>query len=147
MSFDYLNRLQPELSKTARYTLSMISTDNGETNPVLIVRPATDVNKPYTNEQMKMARRNAAAMRAGGATLAMLEANRDNDRELFAKYVVTDWEHIVEDDGKVLKFSVDACTDFLKSLPNWIFDDLRSFCGSSSNFVDAVVNVEGIVKN
>ena len=147
MSLDYLKRLQPESTKSVRYPLNMISTDNGETNPTLLVRPATEVNKAFANEQMKMARKNVPAMRSGGLTVALIEDTRDNDRVLFSKYVITGWEHVVEDDGSELVFSSGSCLEFLQALPDWVFDEVRNFCGNSQNFVESVVNVEGVAKN
>jgi len=131
---------------TAEYTLSSISTDGGETNPVLIVRVAGESNKGFANEQLKMTRKNANAYRAGAVNMSMVADTRSNDRRLYSKYVVVGWTNVVDADGASVAFSVSECNDFIESLPDWIFDELRNFCSNPSNFVDTV-NVEGISKN
>lgn len=140
--FSHLERFQPSVDKTVAYRLFQI-----EGEPILHMKQATDANKPYWNGVL---RRNSAAvrrLRGGNLNAAVLEETRDNDRELFAKHVVTGWEKVVDTDGQPVVFSQEDCLEFLRALPNWVFDDVRSYAADAQNFVEDSTDSEALSGN
>lgn len=139
--FSHLSQFDVRLDKTSRYVLYQIS---GE--PVLIVAPATEANKPYFNAVLKRARRSSRAIQAGAVNLGMISENRTEDRQLYPEHIVVGWDGVVDKDKNPVDFSLDNCRAFLRALPDWIFDDLRQYCGNPNNFVDQI-DVEDVAKN
>lgn len=133
--FSHLKVLEVSPDKTARYTLHQI-TVNGKT-PTLIVAPATEANKPYFNALLKRAGKMAGALRAGNINAGMIEQNRGEDYDLYPRHVVKGWEDMVDGKtGKDVAFSKEECANFLSELPDWLFDDLRNWCGNPANFAE-----------
>ena len=66
----------------------------------------------------------------------MVRENRDQDRVLFAKYVVKGWKRIIDSEGNEVEFNEKNCFDFLTCLPDWIFDQVRNFAATPDNFID-----------
>lgn len=143
-NFSHLGSLEVSADKTAEYTLHQI-TVNG-VSPTLIVAPATEVNKPYFNALLKRAGKNARQVRAGAVNTGLIEENRDEDRELYPKYVIKGWRNVLDVEGATVKFSQKEVQSFLDALPAWMFDDLRSFCGSPVNFTE-LVDIDTSAKN
>lgn len=140
--FSYLSTLKVEKDKTARLKLHQIMV-NGR-SPTLILRPATEANKPYFNALLQRA---GKIQRGQGLSAGMVEDNRDDDRELFPKYIMTGWEDMVDiKDGTDLKFDRETAVDFVRALPDWLFDVVRDFAGSTSNYSEAL-NIEVTAKN
>lgn len=136
MDFSHLKQLDVK-NKTVDYPIYQIA---GE--PVLVLKPATEANKPYFNAVLKRSRRNIRAVQSGAINNKMLAENRDEDRELYPRHVIADWKGITDSKGKPVDFSVDACRSFLEALPDWVFDEIRNFAGSSANFTGEVIDVE-----
>ncbi len=132
--FSHLTVLEVTQDATARYTLHQI-TVNGKT-PTLIVAPATEANKPYFNALLKRAGKSAKAIRAGAVNSGMIEENRDEEQELYPRYIIKGWEDMIDAAGNEVDFSREECVDFLSKLPSWIFDDLRQFCGNPASFTE-----------
>lgn len=132
--FSHLKVLEVTDDKTARYTLHQITVNNK--TPTLIVAPATEANKPYFNALLKRSGKSVRAVRAGSVNTGMIEDNREDEQELYPKYIIKGWEDMIDAKGKDTVFSVAECVDFLNQLPNWIFDDLRQFCGNPANFTE-----------
>lgn len=130
MDFSHLKNLDVK-DKTARFPIHQIAGA-----PVLIVKPATEANKPYFNAVLKKSRRNVRALKAGAISQVMIAENREQDRCLFPKFVVVGWEGVADSKGKDAEFSPDNCEAFLRALPDWIFDEVRNFAGDSVNFTD-----------
>lgn len=104
--------------------------------PVLFLRPAGEKNKPYHNALLKRNAKLAARFRARTKiTREMLKENREHDRALYGKFVISGWEGIQTKDGEEAAFSPEVCKQFLAALPDWIFDDLRLFAVDPSNFL------------
>jgi hypothetical protein len=103
-------------------------------SPVLIGRPATERNKPYFNEQC---RRSEHLIRRKARLSAELVAdNRNRDRELYPKFVLTGWKDVIDADGKLVVYSQAECEAFLRNgLDDDIFDDeVRAFFSNEANF-------------
>lgn len=128
--FGHLKKLDVK-DKTARYSIFQI-----EGEPALILKPANEANKPYFNAVLKRSRRNVKAIQAGAVNQAMISENRAQDRELFPRFVVVGWEGVTDSKGKEVEFSRDNCSDFLRALPDWIFDEVRNYASNSANFAD-----------
>ena len=78
----------------------------------------------------------------------MIKRTRADDRELYSKYIVTDWGGIVDVDNNPVEFSPDNCLDFLNAIEDESFDGLRDFAGDHQTFVeDAVTDTEETAKN
>jgi hypothetical protein len=141
MDFSHLKSLDVR-DKTAPYTIHQIAGA-----PVLTVRPATEANKPYFNAVLKRSRNNVRALKAGALSQAMIAENREQDRELFPRFVVIGWADVVDSQGAVVPFTAANCADFLRALPDWIFDDLRNFAGDSVNFAGEMPDIVAKAKN
>lgn len=132
--FSHLKKL--EIAGTAEYPMPEL----GE-GTVLTVKPSGESNKEYFN----------ALLRATGAgkrqkkrkvDAAMVAEIRNQDKELYPKYVIVGWEGLYDAKGAKVKFSPEAAADLLAQLPDYIFDGVRGFCGEPESFVDYVIDVE-----
>jgi hypothetical protein len=130
MSFNHLAKYDVA-REPVPYTLYQL---DGE--PKLFLQPGTEVNKPYHNALLKRNAKLAQRFRAGTkVTREMLKENREHDKILYAKHVITGWEGIVDDDGNEVAFTPEVCRQFLAQLPDWIFDDARVFATNPANFL------------
>lgn len=134
--FSHLKNLDVK-DKSAQYTIHQIAG-----TPVLTIKPATEANKPYFNAVLKKSRRNVRALKAGAINQVMIAENREQDRDLFPKFVVTGWIGLTDAKGKEVEFNRENCEAFLRALPDWIFDEVRDFAGNSVNFADDMPDVE-----
>lgn len=131
--FSHLSALEVARDKTARLTLHQI-TVNG-VSPTLILKPATEANKPYFNALLKSAGR---TIRSGVISAGVIEENREEDRDLFPKFVVDGWEDMVDATGKEAKCDKETAKQFLDALPDWLFDEVRNFASNTANYADIV---------
>lgn len=106
-----------------------------EGEPTLQVRSTTDANKQYLNALLK-GRKALRLMRGRKINSSVLDANRDQDRELYPKFVITGWDEktVVDSNSDPVSFSKENCELFLRALPNDIFDELRTYCSDPDNF-------------
>lgn len=128
VDFSNLKQLDISADKTALYTLLPL-----KGSPKLILSPATADNKPFFNDALKRSRNTQKSKTVNSATV---DAIREADRVIFSEYIVKSWEGVTDKSGEPVPFTKENCLDFLKALPNWIFDDLRIFASSIENFVD-----------
>jgi hypothetical protein len=136
MDFSHLKNLDVK-DRTARFPIHQIAGA-----PALILKPATEVNKPYFNAVLKRSRRNMRALKAGAINQVMIAENREQDRELFPKFVVIGWEDMTDSKGEDAEFNLENCEAFLRALPDWIFDEVRDFAGNSVNFTEDIQDAE-----
>lgn len=142
MSFGHLKNLNVA-EKTARFEIPIL----GEA--VLIVKPATEANKPFFNAALKGIPKQVSRPSKQQVTQKQLDASRENDRKLYPQHVIVGWERVTDDQGAEVAFSVDECQMFIDELINhapWIFDDLRIFANNPTNFID-VMDIEVRSKN
>lgn len=136
--FSHLQKLDVATADAVDFELFQL-----EGEPVLKVRPATEANKPYFNAVLRRSSRTQRALTARNMNAGTVAANRREDRELYAAHIVCGWSRIVDSEGKDVPYTKEAARDFLAALPDWIFDDLRVFCGNPSNFLeDGVAEAE-----
>lgn len=141
--FAHLKKLDVQGGQTAEFHLHAL-----DGTPVLHVRPALESNTSYFNASLKSSRKNMRAMRNGNINAGLLDETRETDRELYAKHVVVGWKGIQDAQGKDVPFTREVCAEFLDALPNWLFDELREFCGTPVNFIDDdQVDGEAVGKN
>lgn len=128
--FSHLSKYEVKADRRIEYVL-----DDIEGEPILILAPATSENKPYYNKVLRKTAKNPlkAIKKINAGTV---RENRDQDRVLFAKYVVKGWKRIVDGDGEEVEFSHQNCFEFLSALPDWIFDQVRNYAASPDNFID-----------
>lgn len=136
--FDYLKELEVDKDKTVDYVVEDLNNE-----PTLFIVPATEANKGYFNALLKKTKIKNVGKKINTDVLAR---NRDEDRELYPKYVIKGWSGMVDDNNKEVKFDQKICTKFLEMLPDWIFNKLRNFAATSENFTK-VIDIEGKAKN
>ena len=129
--FSHLQKLDVGVAETIDYELFQI-----EGEPVLELAPATEANKPYFNAVLRRSRKSVRALQAGSISPGMIASNREEDRALYVAHIIRGWRGVLDSDGKVAPFTQENVRDFLAALPNWIFDDLRTYAGNPANFMD-----------
>lgn len=139
--FSNLKVLDVTSDTTAEYIFPFIP---GE--PSLILAPAHDSNEAFLNERLRLQieRTEKAAdgprKQAAKITVEDLKAGQQEDREqdrlLLSRTCARGWGTPPKDvDGNQPEFSAENCYDFLKALPDYMFDPLRNFCANIYNFV------------
>lgn len=128
--FEHFKKLSTEMQDTKEYTFYEI-----EGHPTLIVSPATESNKKYYNAALRMARTGGVRSR-NSVTVKTLAQTREQERDLYPKYIVKDWKDVTDVDGKVVEFNEEDCRGFINALPLELFDELRFFCGDFKNFAE-----------
>lgn len=102
----------------------------------ICVRPATEANPAYYNA---MLRRSGARVRrlqrTETITAADTDQNRSEDRELYPRFVLLNWEGILDKDNNPVPFTADRAREFCAKLPAWLFDRLRNFAATPERFV------------
>lgn len=116
------------------YTLPI----EGDPRPRLELVHAGSTNKPYTQATLSANAKtgNTRRMQRGQHSASMIEDGLRIDRELFPKHVIKGWSGVKDVEGNEVPFSVQACTEFLEALPDWIMQDISAFAGVGANFVD-----------
>jgi hypothetical protein len=113
-------------------------------SPKLVLAPATEANKPFLNAQLAYANsRGARSMRK--VTSNKIEEAREKDRELYALHVVKGWKGVQDTDEKEVPFDSENCLEFLKALPDWIFDEVRAVASEPQSFTE--LDREGLAGN
>lgn len=102
--------------------------------PYLMVAPAQEANKPYLNARLRTMGKGVKALKKKLTASTVTEA-REQDVELFAKYVVKGWEGVRNSEGEEAEFTVENCEAFLAALPSYIFDKLRDFATDPDSFI------------
>lgn len=132
-NFDNLKAFEVKTDTSVRYDITEIRMGDNKT-PFLMVQSATEANKPFARAQLMRSNKRVRAAGGRGVSLEAIEGTRDDDRELYPRFVITGWGNVFDTDKSPVEFSVKNCQDFLTALPNHIFDSVRSFCTNPSNF-------------
>lgn len=130
--FEHFRTLDVKGDATRELTLHQIEL-NGVA-PTLIVAPATDANKPYFNAAIKATKPQIYQAQKGNFSAALISETRDEDRELFPRFVIRGWRDVTNQDGEPVTFNDENCLDFVTSLPDWVFDEITMFCKNPQNF-------------
>lgn len=142
--FDRLNKLDVT-GKTAEFILFILE----EPNPVLTLRPAGMENKEWLNAMLRIfgSQQQVKSLR-NGASVENIEKSRKAVRDLYPSFVVTGWRGVRNDGGTEVPFSVDACKELFRKLPDYIVDDIRAFAEVPENFLDLpAVDTEVVAGN
>jgi len=135
--FDYVTEFDP-----GRAMAWVDMPELGEEAQIL-VRPATQSNKPYYNAMLRTSGKRARQLaKRGTISVADLEKNRLEDRDLFPKFVIADWRHVEKgsdrgkpkEDKEYVAFNRDAAKALCKKLPAHLFDRLRDHAATEENF-------------
>lgn len=101
----------------------------------LVVESAGDTNAAYQEAMLAQSSNRQRAIAVSGPSLKTNKEDRDEDRELYALYIVKGWRGVRDKEGKPVEFKREACRVFLAALPSWIFDKLRAFCLNPERFL------------
>lgn len=141
--FSNLEALEVTADLTAEYVIHQLRSSK----PVLILKPATTANEPYSNGRMRAA---TDFSRQGGTETTALEADRAADRKLYPLYVIVGWRGVIDAHGREVEFNKQNVAEFCQKLPGWIFDQVRLFASNPANFVEDAVRpakAEELAKN
>jgi hypothetical protein len=110
----------------------------------ILLRPATQEGNPaYYNAMLRLSGKRARQLaRSGTISVADLEKNRLDDRQLFPKFIIESWEHVEtrEDRGRpfaekeFVPFNREAATELCEKLPAHLFDRIRNHAATEENF-------------
>lgn len=108
----------------------------------ILVKPAGEANPPYYNAMVRLSsQRIRKIMRTDAVTAEDSAANREDDRKLFPKHVIVDWEYVeadVPDDApeeeKYVPYSKDNAALLCRELPNHVFDGVRNKAATPERF-------------
>lgn len=129
-NFSHLDQLEIDPKKSRPIVLHAL-TDS----PTLICLPATEANVSYTNARLKRAARMNRITQGGRVvTASMLDRTRDEDRVLYADFVIVGWSNVNDTDGKPVEFNKDNVKEYLQHLPSFVFDEVRNFASDPFNF-------------
>ena len=143
-NFSYLKKLSVK-GKTAEFPISLIRFEkiNGDeienVTPVLIVSPATSINKPYINAVLrKMSKTLKRAANTGVIGKDENDELRKISIELYPRYVINSWEDMPNSEGNLEEFTEESCRDFLEAYPKELMDELIVFCSKNSSFAEVL---------
>lgn len=141
--FSHLTKLSVDSKNTADFPLYDL-----EGTPVLQLTHAGQSNKGYYNALLKTAASaTKRGVKANALNSSILDENRAEDKKLYPKFIVVGWTGITDSQGKDVPFDQERCTEFLKCLPDYIFDEIRAFAGNPRNFTDMEIDSESVGKN
>lgn len=152
-SFSNLTKYKVNTDKVVPYDLGVVLGER-EGKPVTVVlqvAPANELNTALLNEVLRRGRAKEGGGRKVSSTpspsqlRALMLESREEDRELYSKFVIKGWANVFDDTGKESPFTEGNCHDFLRCLPDDIFDDLRRFCQSPDSF--RISSAEVLAKN
>lgn len=156
--FSHLDELVAPTDKTVEYELFEI-----RGAPLLSICCAQD-NEDYLNKirarrsqierQVREMQAKQKKSRRLRPTDIIRELMRPVDTECYPGTIIKNWdENLVEKNGTKVPYTDDNCVEFLKRLPNHIFDPLREFVSDPNNFLDLddvstdPVEMEAVGKN
>jgi len=143
VNFGNLKKLNVPAKGTSKYTLSQLG---GDVEPVLILACASESNKEYFNALLKQSAKLMQGSKAKQISAGLVKSNRDNDKILYATHILKGWEHIVDIDENSVEFNLENSIDFIKALPDWIFDEIREYASNVHNYIE-MMDTEGVTKN
>ena len=101
------------------------------------VKPASETNKSYFNAMLKRSGLRARRIaRTDRVTAEDSEQNRSEDRELFPKHVIVNWEGVLDANRAEVPFTADTARELCAKLPGWLFDRIRNAAATPERFVD-----------
>lgn len=136
VDFTNLNQYKVTKDNVKEYKLVELA---GE--PSIMLRSATEGNAGYMNGLLRATGQAAGDRRVKQSNLIdsdLMDKTRERDKLLFPEHVFVGWEGILDAEGKEVKFSVKVAKEFVQALPDWIFDPIRIYANTPSNFLDEI---------
>ncbi len=132
-NFDFSNVVAMGIDdKTAEYTIEEWTEFP---KPVLVLKPTGTQNRAYFNALLaKMSGAEARRLAKGNLSIEQLDKARANMKELYPQHVVVGWRNIKDFSRAEVPFSVAACSELFKVMPDDILDGIRAFCDDPANF-------------
>lgn len=130
-NFSHLKNYDPK-GRKSWYTIPIAG------SPRLHMLHAGDSNAAYINGLANINSSKGATRRAqasSGDASAAMDSSVDVDRDLFARFVITDWDGVKDHTGELVPFSGEVCREFLDALPSWIIRGMSSFASIARNFL------------
>lgn len=133
VDFSHVTKALDTSNKTVKFEFDML-----DTVPVAIVRPATQSNPDYFSKAMQIGADITKSLKRGkGLSRDTMKKLRERDYELFPKYVIVSWEvPPVDASGAPVDMTPENCEQFLRALPEYVFEEFRNFVGNEYNFLD-----------
>ena len=109
----------------------------------ILLKPATEANKPYYNAMLRLSGKRARSMaKTGNISVEDLQKNRDEDRIMFPKYVIAGWEFVETDEDKgkqdedkeYVEYTLDLGAELGRKLPHHIFERVRNHAATPEQF-------------
>ena len=139
--FENLKKLELNSEMTAELTLYQV-----EGEPVLILAVANEANKPYFNELLRVSRKNRGRS-TNVLSSATVKENRNNDRELYPRFILRGWRNVKDTKGNPVEANLENFTEFCAVVPDWVFDEIRTFAMDIQNFLPTSVDAEEVSGN
>lgn len=139
--FSHLAKLNVSTDKVVEFPLWMV-----RGRPVFMVTSASEVNADYLNEMLRRTGKHLRQLRLGALDKDLIDENRRHVRALFPLHIIRGWKGVVDASGKEVAFSPDECVAYMKHLPDWIVDELSTFCQTITNFTDEI-EPQAVAKN
>lgn len=133
VDFSHVTKALDTSSKTVRFEFDML-----HDVPVAIVRPATQSNSEYFSRAMQIGSDITKSLKRGkGISRETMKKLRERDYELFPRHVIVSWENPPTDaSGAPVEMTPENTEQFLRALPEYVFEELRNFVGNEYNFLD-----------
>lgn len=148
--FGHLTKFAPTPDKITEYHMLDVTWADG-TSPTLLVKAATNSNKPFVGAQLKLtASADAQARRrhiaAGRITTAMLDASTAELVPLYARHVLVGWKNVRDENDIQQTWTVEEGEAFLGALPIELWEGFVEFVKNPANFSEATAT-EVLAKN
>lgn len=102
----------------------------------IAVRPASEANSPYFNAMLRRSATRARRMaRTDRITAEDAALNRSDDRDLYPRYILVNWEGVYDTENKPVPFNEDTSREFCSKLPDWLFDRIRNVATTPERFL------------
>lgn len=120
--------------KTSTFTF-----DTLDGKPTVQCRFAGEYNKPYFSKFIAGSEVAKSARKGGKIKVSarVFEQTRDLDKKLYPESVVfgfVEGEEPIDTGGGRVPYTTENCRDFLAALPDYMFDELRTYCSDLDNF-------------
>lgn len=108
--------------------------------PFLTLTPALPINKPYQRAKLAVLNEDIKAMKKltkKGVTCEFLEAQLEQDRPLYVKYIIRGWGNMLDGVTKEpIPFTKKNVTALLDALPDFEFEAIREAACNMDLFLD-----------
>ncbi|MDX1429615.1 MAG: hypothetical protein R3282_04970, partial [Rhodothermales bacterium] len=99
------------------------------------VKFAGESNRAYYNEVLRRAGSRARQLATREVTVKDVVKLRDDDRELFGKFILVNWDGVEDADGNPVPFTREYAMEFCEKVPYHIFDKIRNWAGQPERFL------------